>query len=332
MMNDEANSGRFEGAGSVFYFGFFSRFARCWRLFVPMLRFFLLGSAIVALSFHGQAAESFVPHRQRPVSADPALKELSGLARSGRDGGLFWALNDSGNSPVLYLLDGQGQSRGWVGVAGEANTDWEDFDAFTLEGRPYLLVADTGDNLARRIFCTLFIVPEPRLAESTQGLEIRSAWKIQFRYPGGPRDCESVAVDPWSKEIFLISKRTWPQELYSLPLRPLPSVAPVVARRRGIVNLPEAAPWEGPYASQSTGLAFNPEGNLAAVLTYARVFLFVRQTNETWEQAFARKPEGLRRHGLEQAEGLAFSADGKQILVMSEGVGAAMVIYQARGR
>lgn len=297
-----------------------------------MLRLFLLGLAIVVLPFHGGAAESFVPHRQRPMSANPALKELSGLARSERDGGLFWALNDSGNSPVLYLLDGQGQSRGWVGVAGAPNTDWEDLDAFTLEGRPYLLVADTGDNLARRDFCTLSIVPEPSLEESTQGREIRPAWAICFRYDGAPRDCESVAVDIRAKEIFLISKRTWPQKLYSLPLRPLPSAAPVVARRRGIVNLPKAAPWEGPYASQSTGLAFNPDGNLAAVLTYARVFLFARQPGETWPQAFARKPERLRRHGLNQAEGLAFSADGKQILVMSEGVGAAMVIYQARGR
>lgn len=306
-------------------------FSRSLSVFLfQMCKIFLIGVALVVLPYQGQAAESFSPHRQRPAVADPALKELSGLARSGRDGGLFWALNDSGNSPVLYLLDGQGQSRGWVGVTGAPNIDWEDLDAFTLEGRPYLLVADTGDNLAGRDFCTLFIVPEPSLAESAQGREMAPAWKIRFRYQGGPRDCESVAVDARTKEIFLISKRTWPQELYSLPLRPLPSTEPVVVSRRGTVNLPKAAPWEGPFASQSTGLAFNPEGNLAAVLTYARVFLFSRQPGETWEHAFARPPERLRRHGLGQAEGLAFSADGKQILVMSEGVGAAMAIYQTQ--
>lgn len=297
---------------------------------VSLLRFFLIGMAMVALLGQSRAEESFGSHRQRPVSADPALKELSGLARSERDGGLFWALNDSGNSPVLYLLDGHGQSRGWVGVAGASNIDWEDFDSFTLDGLPYLLVADTGDNLAKHEFCTLYIVPEPSVEESTQGREIRPAWTIRFRYEGGPGDCESVAVDIRSKEVFLISKRTWPQELYSLPLRPVPSADPVVAPRLGIVNLPKAAAWEGPYASQSTGLAFNPDGNLAAVLTYARVFLFDRQPGETWGQAFARKPERLRRHGLDQAEGLAFSADGEQILVMSEGVGAAMAIYQTR--
>jgi hypothetical protein len=77
-------------------------------------------------------------------------------------------------------------------------------------------------------------------------------------------------------------------------------------------------------------LDFNPQGDLAAVLTYARVFLFHRRPGETWPQAFARKPERLRRHGLEQAEALAFSSDGQSIHVLSEGAGSPVVIYKKR--
>jgi hypothetical protein len=59
-----------------------------------------------------------------------ALGEDSGLAASRRQANLLWALNDSGNPPVLFALSARGAARGAVRVAGVENIDWEDLAAF----------------------------------------------------------------------------------------------------------------------------------------------------------------------------------------------------------
>ena len=46
-------------------------------------------------------------------------------------------------------------------LEGVPKTDWEDIAAFELDGRTYLLVADTGDNGGLRKTLQLHVVEEP---------------------------------------------------------------------------------------------------------------------------------------------------------------------------
>ena len=299
-------------------------FMRC--PLVPILAFFIVSSA------GGRAAEEFVPSKAHWTITDSALRETSGLAASPGDERFLWAINDSGNTPDLFLLDGFGGAHGRVRISAQQNSDWEDLASFTLDGRPYLLIADTGDNLAGRKLCALIVVPEPDVRNGQVDGDVEPAWVIRFVYEDGPRDCEAVAVDARERKVFLISKRTWPPMLYEIPLRPPSSKESVVARRIGSVNLPKADAWEGPYAAQPTGLSFSPDGLVAAVLTYARVFLFPRRPGEDWGSAFAREPVKLSRHGLEQAEGIGFSRNGRNIHVVSEGLHGSMVTYEASAK
>src|SRR3546814_6484051 len=81
-------------------------------------------------------------------------------------------------------------------VAGVAKTDWEDIAAFELDGRRYLLVADTGDNGGLRRSLQLHVIEEPAsLDEVAQHAPLEPAWSIAFRWPDGARDCEAVAGD-----------------------------------------------------------------------------------------------------------------------------------------
>ena len=259
-----------------------------------------------------------------------ASQESSGLAVSRRKAGLLWIANDSGNGPDLYLAGTDGSYQGTLHINRAANIDWEDLDSFFWNGVPWLLVADTGDNGARRNFCTIYLLPEPSIPDSGQIAEAVPAGMIVFRYEDGPRDCEAVAVDPASEKILLISKRTNPPVLYEIPLRLGKSGEIQIAKRIGVVHVerPLESPMV-PYGNQPTGLSISPDGSQAAVLTYYGVFLFRHQNGEAWEKTFSRKPEMLAPHRQKQAEAITFSRDGKTIFVLSEGTTPPIVTYRA---
>jgi len=275
------------------------------------------------------AEEAKLPFvRQDPVAKlqAPAVGEASGLAVSPEHPDRLWVINDSGCSAHLYRTDLDGADLGKVAVKGVKNNDWEDLSSFMYNGKPYLLIADTGDNASNRPQCQIHIVPEPK----KQDKEASVAWSIPFTYEDGPRDCESVAVDEKAGKILLLSKRTSPPFLYELPLKPAGD-QPVVARKIGKITDPLSAGMPPvPFGTQPTALDLSPDGKLAAVVTYFRVFLFSRAEGESWETTFGRKPVALKPHHLHQAESVGFSRDGKELFVVSEGAKSPLVRYRRR--
>ncbi len=276
------------------------------------------------------AAAEFLLARERPQIESPALREASGLAVSPRDDRFLWAINDSGASAELQLFTADGTSRGQVKVPDTRNIDWEDLASFILDGKSWLLIADTGDNQAVRKTVTLHIIGEPKLPTEGRNLAGNAAagWRIDFTYPGGPRDCEAVAVDTAREKILLISKRTSPPEVYEVPLRAAKKRGPVVATRIGQVVTDSPAARLVPFATQPVGMDISADHSLAAIVTYYGVFLFPRQPAESWAEAFAKKPRILAPHGLAQAEGLAISKDRQTIFVVSEGRNPPLARYQ----
>jgi hypothetical protein len=272
----------------------------------------------------------FLPVEERPAIRSAAIKEASGLAMSSRDPGFLWLVNDSGATPELHLVETGGADRGKVTLALAKNTDWEDLASFSLDGTAYLLVADTGDNSAKRDFCTLHVLREPELPAAGKKLDgfTRAERTIRFRFEGGPRDCEAVAVDVPNKKILLVSKRTNPPEIHELPLVPSNTSGVLTTRKTGITRVSAPADSVIPFRDQPTGFDLSADNSLAAVVTYYGVFVFPRKPGETWAEALAGKPSILRPHLLAQAESVAFSKDGQSILVVSEGRNPKIVSYR----
>ena len=264
--------------------------------------------------------------RQEPVASlrSPAVGEASGLAVSPGHADRLWIINDSGSAAEIYRTGTDGADLGKVAVQGVKNADWEDLSSFIHDGKPYLLIADTGDNGSARSQCQLHVIAEPKQTDR----EVAVAWTIPFTYEDGPRDCESVAVDEKAGKILLLSKRTVPPFLYELPLKPAGN-QPVVARKAGKITDPLAAGMPPvPFGTQPTGLDVSADGKSAAVVTYFRVFLFSRAEGEGWETAFARKPVALEPHRLRQAESVGFSRDGTELFAVSEGGKSPIVRYR----
>lgn len=277
------------------------------------------GGLALAVSAMAEEESGFVRQPETPRLQSKEVDEASGLAFSGRDENALWMINDSGAQAILHLAGTDGTDRGKVRVSDAANVDWEDLSSFKLDGVPYLLIADTGDNNSVRNDCVLYVVKEPSMPKEGALLdgELKVEWKIPFTFEDGPRDCESVAVDAKARKVILISKRTKPPVVYELPLRPKEgnSVAKRVAETS--VRPPKGVPLL-PFIAQPTGMDIAPDGSKAAVVTYYGVFVFPRSGKESWGEAFAKNPVVLTPHGMAQAESVAFSPDGKKLLLVSE--------------
>ncbi len=252
----------------------------------------------------------------------PQLDEVSGMAASRTHADTLWTLNDGGNAAALYAIGNRGSLHATLRIDNVLNTDWEDLAAFDLQGRHYLLIADTGDNGGLRRTLQLHVVEEPRRLVDGHA---RPAWSIAFRWPDGPRDCEAVAVDAASGQILLVSKRRRPPELFVLPLRPQPGVLQVARRVGFLAGVPEPDAESlrenrhmARIRNQVTAADISPDGRTFAVLTYSDVLLYARPRRGSWSQAVANAPQVHHLPWLPQAEALAWSTDGRGLYATGE--------------
>ena len=311
---------------------------------VPLFR---LRLRLLAALFAAAAAAGFPPP-SLAAEAGPSLAvrlagtpqgEASGLAVSRRTRGMVWVHDDSGGAADLYAFGPDGKKRGSLRLRGVANDDWEDIASFEKDGGAWLLVGDVGDNGAIRKTIRLHLVAEPPAStlDPTGPVTVTPAYSLTVRYEDGPRDCEGVAVDAREGMIYLLTKRDPEPRLYGVPL--VPATGTVVARFLGVVARPAAPAGVdpllrlvlGPRLDWPTALDFSADGRTAVVLTYAGVFLFPRAPSESWPAALSHVPIPLPPHGLRQAEGACFTADGQAVLVVSEGT-AEMLRYDLPSR
>ena len=255
------------------------------------------------------------------ILSSPQLSEVSGLTASRTHPGIYFAHNDGGNDALLLAIRSDGSLVATFPVEGADNIDWEDMASFQMDGRNFLVVADTGDNGGIRTGLTLHVFEEP--SGLRDGDHLKPAWSIGFSWPDGARDCEAVAVDAAHGDILLISKKRVPPELFRLPLRPGPGMQ--VAERVAVLSGIEQPstldlqnnPTYGRYRSQVTSADLSPNGRVLAVLNYHSVYLYVRAPGQAWSGALSA-PARLQFPWLPQAEGIAFAADGRSLLIASE--------------
>lgn len=296
---------------------------------LPALR---AGAILALLPGAAMPAASAPPVFAEPVVAGelaaPPKNEASGLAASRLQPGVLWVHDDSGGKATLYAVDSTGALRGSLQIGGVKNEDWEDLASVELDGQAWLVVGDIGDNQAIRPQVLVHFVAEPtaaRLAVAGKLAE-RPRATLQIRYEDGARDCESLAVDPRERCLYLLSKRDPTPRLYRVPLPNPLATASVTARFAGLVpHLPPPSFLQGALRGAlgkrfalPCGMDFAPDGSAATVLTYGDVLFFARTPGESWADALARPPLVLAPHGLPQAEAVCFAPDGRQIYVASE--------------
>ncbi len=227
-------------------------------------------------------------------------------------------MNDDGKAR-LFALDTAGRDRSDVDLGKADNDDWEDLASFTLDGDPYLLIADIGDNLGKRKKVTLYVAKEPKPSDDRTKVD----WHVDFKYPNGPRDAEAAAVDIDNERVLILSKRDIPPSLYEVPLQ---SDDKVTARWLGTVDsLPkpsrqdvEFAPKTRDWHWQPTGMDISADNRAAVVLTYRAIYYYLRRPEQDWFEALNSKPVRVGLGNFRNAEAVAFGDDSRTVYVTGE--------------
>ena len=253
--------------------------------------------------------------------ANPAITEASGLAASHRNAGVLWAHNDSGDTARVFATDATGADLGTFALAGAGAIDWEDIavgpgpDPATS----YVYAGDIGGNSGRNAV-TVYRVAEPSVPPGAPPAvtTLDGVARLDAVYPGGGRfDAESLFIDPRSTDLYIVTKSL---DGLSRVLR-----WPATAQTPGVTaTLEEVAThrFAPPSIPMATGADISPDGTEVVVRTYDRVFLWRRPAGTSVAAALAQPPCGYPVPAGALGEAVAFTADGRDLVLTTEGAGA----------
>jgi len=238
------------------------------------------------------------------------IDESSGLAAGRANKNVLWTHNDSGDKPQVFAINHAGADLATVKITGASARDWEDMCSFSIGRKSFLMLADVGDNAVRRRFCTLYVLPEPRLNLAKRGdkLTVPAAMTINFKYEDGAHNCESLAVDASTKTIYLVSKCRPPAcKVYAMALPANSPNKPLVAKAVALLMIPT-----------TTAMDISSDGLRAVVGTYGHAYEYVRRADETWAHGFSRPPRKIELPYRSQGESICYGPDGKTLFLTSE--------------
>ncbi len=264
----------------------------------------------------GSAANvpKFQPGRQVGTVQTKEIKEASGIVASRVNRGVLWVHNDSGNSAKVYALNIEGKLLGAYRIKGIRCRDWEDIAIGPGPGpgpdpqRSYLYIGDIGDNDGKYRSITIYRVPEPvvdpNLAHSET--QIGPAEAIELTYPDGPKDAETLLVDPLNGDIYVITKREFFSRVYR-------AAHPQSTGKPTVMKLVATLPW-----GFAVGGDVSPDGQWVIVRGPFNASLWRRPQGEELWRAFATEGFRIPLVRERQGEGICFDAEGGGYFTIGE--------------
>jgi hypothetical protein len=239
---------------------------------------------------------------------DPRITESSGLAASRQHPGIYWTHNDQDTGAYLYAVDSRtGGTVARITLTGVGTP--RDVEAIAMGPDNQLYVGDIGDNdgvVWDHVW--IYRLPEPRTLRD----QTVRATQYVVKYSDGPRDAESLVVDPKTGRVYIIDKQEDGGHLYAGP-DPLSSSGTNSYRPVAPVDL-----W-------ATDAAISPDGEQLAVRGY---FGGVRYD---WNGGEIKRKGRLSVPLQGQGESVSYSADGTKLLYGSEGAGSPVEAQDALG-
>lgn len=257
--------------------------------------------------------------------AGARLKEISGIDVGVVNPSRYWVHNDSGDSARIFALSSSGATRAVYTLSSAKAVDWEDIavGGGPAAGVSYVYVADIGDNALSRAEIVVYRVREPRVTRYGTFV-LGGVAALRLRYPDGAHDAEALVVDPRTGALVIIEKTSagGDARVYS---------APAGLRAGGLTTLGLVGRLALPAGSLNvvTGADLSADGTQLAVRTYTQVLLWNRPLGASLWAPFARPPCAGPTPMELQGEAVAFLANGRGYVTVSEG--ANPVLHTASG-
>jgi hypothetical protein len=239
------------------------------------------------------------------------LIEISGIVFSRQNDGVIWVHNDSGDGPVIYAINLDGELLGKITLSGINAIDWEDISIGEHNGNPSIFIGDFGDNSESRIDYKIYIVPEPVISSDSSFTDYSESnfETVNFTYEDGKSNCEALAISP-QNEIYLIQKHfSRYADLYKIetPDTGSNNVATLV----GSFDLVEA--------DQVTGMDICSHGKSVVISSYDIINVFTLKDSTDFDTIVDEEMISFYSHTLQQLEAIAFQPVSEDIYFISEG-------------
>lgn len=240
------------------------------------------------------------------IVRDPEITEASGLVAGVNNPGMLWTHNDSGGKARLFLIDTTGRTVAKVDLGGVENRDWEDIAIGPGPelGKTYLYVGDIGDNFNTHDGGIIYRVEEPELIS---GDTVLSSFDIiRFVFEDGPRDSETIMVDPLDGTVYLVTKRERSVGLYQLII---PQVTDIVLTARLVKRLGFSSIVSGDISR---------DGREILLKDYRRIYYWKREPGEQIGEVLGREPGYTPYIREPQGEAITFNLSGTGFYTVSE--------------
>jgi hypothetical protein len=240
------------------------------------------------------------------------LVEASGLAVSSSNSNFFWSHNDSGWPNWLFPVSKDGEDFGYVSLTGAGARDWEDIciGPGPQEGMNYLYIGDIGDNHQQYNYVIIYRIPEPDLSNfnttSSLTFDEGDLTRFEFEYPDGVVNAESLMIDPWTKNLYIISKSGFRSIIYE-------AKAPFDNTNRTKLKKIAQFPFTGAVAAD-----ISRDGKHIAIKTLSKIYYWNRNEGESLLQTFAKQPRLLPYIQEPQGESFGWTTDACGYFTLSE--------------
>jgi hypothetical protein len=264
------------------------------------------------------AATSFASGIQTGAIQNNSIDEASGIAASRKNANVLWTHNDSGDTERVFAMTTTGTNLGVYSISSNLGEDWEDIAVGPgpMAGAQYLYIAAIGDNLFGntpiRSNVSVYRVPEPMVssAQSPVTVNLTGAEKLTFAYPDGPRDAESMFVDPQTRDIYIISKRENPHRVYR---------AAYPQSTSGTTTLEYVTQFNHPNWLTSGDISVGGNEIIVRGTETTSGRMFIRPPGGSIADAFNTTPITIPLHSETQGEAIGFDPNGWGYYTTSEG-------------
>lgn len=294
----------------------------------PLFLLMLACGLFLTQASHAQNCPAFQAVTLLGYANISGLSEASGLAVSRQQADILWTHNDSGHSPVAFAFQSDGTLRAAYTLLGISNRDWEDMSIGPgpVPGQDYLYLADIGDNAETRSSITVYRIAEPSIpaTPASNPIQIGGATALEFEYPDGAHDAETLMVDPANGDLYILTKDRsgGVSRLYRAAYPQNASTTSTLDHLGDIV-------FSGNILERpATGGDISPSGDAIVVRTYARAHLWPRNPGESIATTMQSPPCNLTLTPEPQGEAIAFTADGKNFITLSEGTNQPIYEYR----
>jgi len=256
------------------------------------------------------------------------MDEISGIAASSINPNIYYVHNDSGDTSRFFAITPDGKLKTTIYFTGAKNIplgvrDCEDIAVGPgpAKGKSYVYIGDIGDNGARWPYITIYRIREKR-SWVTDSLPHAEAEPLYLKYPDGPKDAETLMLDPVEKLLCIVSKRKDTVSVYTTPLI-YTAKDTVTLIKRAQLFFPGFKPFKWITAGD-----ISKDGKQILLKSYEKVYYWKREPKEHIWETMLRKPDELNYKVEKQGEAIGFTPDGKAYYTTSEGIFAPIYYYE----